>query len=91
MVPPQGRERVLVELYSGQHGITKMKVQMRGLVWWPGIDTQVEELLKECSPSQQLQPSPPLAPLHPWEWPLQPWSRLQVDFAGPVEKRCCLS
>ena len=23
------------------------------------------------------------APLHPWEWPAQPWSRLHLDFAGP--------
>ena len=24
-----------------------------------------------------------LAPLHPWEWPSKPWSRLDLDFAGP--------
>ena len=22
-----------------------------------------------------------VAPLHPWEWPARPWSRLHVDFA----------
>ena len=22
------------------------------------------------------------APLHPWEWPIQPWSRIHLDFAG---------
>ena len=26
---------------------------------------------------------PPLAPLHPWKWPTKPWSRLDLDFAGP--------
>ena len=27
--------------------------------------------------------SPTKAPLHSWEWPNQPWSRLYLDFAGP--------
>ena len=26
-----------------------------------------------------------MAPLHPWEWPTKPWSRLHVDFAGPFQ------
>ena len=30
-----------------------------------------------------MSPSPPRAPVHPWEWPAQPWSRLHLDFAGP--------
>ena len=24
------------------------------------------------------------APLHPWTWPDKPWSRLHLDFAGPL-------
>lgn len=27
--------------------------------------------------------SPSTAPLHPWEWPEKPWTRLHVDYAGP--------
>ncbi len=27
--------------------------------------------------------TPPAAPLHPWEWPKQPWSRIHLDFSGP--------
>ena len=26
--------------------------------------------------------SPPAAPMHLWECPTQPWSRLHLDFAG---------
>ena len=26
--------------------------------------------------------SPPKSPLHPWEWPSRPWSRIHVDFRG---------
>ena len=36
-----------------------------------------------CMQGQQSRPAPPTAPLHPWEWPPRPWSRLHLDFAGP--------
>ncbi|CAC5378003.1 unnamed protein product [Mytilus coruscus] len=24
------------------------------------------------------------APMHPWEWPSKPWSRIHIDYAGPL-------
>ena len=27
------------------------------------------------------------APLHPWEWPARPWSRIHIDYAGPFMGR----
>ena len=39
--------------------------------------------VKSCSVSQESRPSPTTAPLHSWEWPSDPWSRLHLDFAGP--------
>jgi len=47
------------------------------------MDEDIEELVKHCSYCQKANPSPPKAPLHSWEWPSQPWSRLHLDFAGP--------
>ena len=29
-------------------------------------------------------------PLHPWQWPTHPWTRLQIDFAGPVDGKMLL-
>ena len=64
-----------------------MKSLARGLVWWPGMDASIDKAVKLC---QQNQPAPPQAPLHPWNWPTRPWSRLHVDYAGPVEGRMLL-
>ena len=47
------------------------------------MNTEIEELVKHCNACQESRPSPPAAPLHPWEWPSKPWSRLHLDFAGP--------
>ena len=44
----------------------------------------------DASDCQQSRPSPPTAPLHPWCWPSRPWTRLHVDFAGPMEGKMFL-
>jgi len=67
-----------------------MKSLARGLVWWPGIDRQIEETVKQCEKCQQSRSSPPPAPLHPWSWPTRPWTRLHMDYAGPKEGRMFL-
>ena len=47
------------------------------------MDDEIEKYVASCSTCQETRPSPPSAPLHPWQWPSQPWSRLHLDFAGP--------
>ena len=60
-----------------------MKALARSMVWWPGIDADLETEVKQCAACQANRKSPPEAPLHPWEWPSKPWSRFHVDFAVP--------
>eukprot|EP00731_Ephydatia_muelleri_P019570 Em0012g395a len=55
----------------------------RGVVWWPGMDSELESKVNECEACQANRKSPPKVPLHPWEWPSKPWSRLYIDHAGP--------
>ena len=64
-------------------GVSKMKALARSYVWWPGMDAEIEEVVRNCSSNQLAGPSPPVAQLHPWEWPSQPWSRLHIDIAEP--------
>ena len=60
-----------------------MKSLARAYIWWAKMDNDIENLVKSCSTCQQTSSHPAKAPLHPWEWPAQPWSRLHLDFAGP--------
>ena len=83
VVPPQGRLAVLNELHSTHPGCSKMKSLARCYIWWPKMDSEIEQIVKQCQVHQESRPSPPVAPLHPWEWPSKPWSRLHLDFAGP--------
>ena len=60
-----------------------MKGLARSYLWWPGVDTDLENKVKSCSECQFHQNAPAKAPLHTWEWPERPWARLHIDFAGP--------
>lgn len=83
VVPPPGRFPILCELHEGHPGTSRMKGLARGVVWWPGMDREIEEKVKSCHDCQSTRPTPPAAPLHPWEYPSRPWARVHIDLAGP--------
>ena len=49
------------------------------------MNSDIEKSVRRCGECQQVQSSPPLAPLNPWRWPSRPWARLHLDFAGPFQ------
>ena len=85
IVPPPGRQAVLLELHEGHPGTSRMKSLARMYVWWPGTNADIEKSVHLCRECQQVQSSQPVAPLSPWKWPSRPWARLHVDFAGPFQ------
>ena len=62
VIPHPGRQLVLDELHDTHTGITKMKSLARSFVWWPGMDAQIEKLVKSCAVCQESRPSPAPAP-----------------------------
>ncbi len=61
-----------------------MKALARNIVWWPGLDRDIQDRIEQCSMCQSQRSAPPKAPLQPWSWPTRPWSRIHIDFAGPM-------
>ena len=87
IVPPPGRDRVIQELHETHPGIARMKSLARSYVWWPNMDADLEAKVRTCTECQSSRPPPTSAPLHRWEWPQKPWSRLHLDYAGPFLNR----
>ena len=90
IIPPQGRNRLTEELHDTHPGICRMKSLARSYFWWPNMDEQLENKVKHCAECQESRKTPPVAPLHPWEWPKKPWSRVHLDYAGPFLGRMFL-
>ena len=49
------------------------------------MDKDIETCVKKCPVCQSSRKEPPVAPAHPWPVPDKPWTRLHIDYAGPLE------
>ena len=66
VVPPKLRDRVLKELRNSHPGTARMKNLARQYIWWPGMDREIENMVKSCNICQNTHHKPPSANLHPW-------------------------
>ena len=74
----------MLMLHDGHPGTSAMKRLSRTCVWWPGLDGEIEQLVKSCQQCQAHR-SVPNVPASPWLFPDRPWQRLHIDYAGPME------
>ena len=64
--------------------MTKMKALARMFVWSPGLDKDVEHSVQKCTQCQETQACPAAVPMQPWWWPTRPWTKLHIDYTGPM-------
>ncbi|XP_064088507.1 uncharacterized protein K02A2.6-like [Macrobrachium nipponense] len=48
VIPNALRNRVLSEIHADHQGIVRSKSIARTYVWWPGVDRDIENLVKKC-------------------------------------------
>lgn len=88
IIPPIGlRKRVIELCHEGHFGIVRTKRRVKCSYWWPGIDMEVERIVRECGECADSDKSlktmrPKLLPM---ECPVMVWDLLAVDFVGPVQ------
>ena len=79
VVPSVLRAHVLAMAHEGHLGIVRLKQRCRDLVCWPGIDRDIETLVRDCTAcfligkTRAPAPPPPMQPLD-WPSPLSPGS-----------------
>lgn len=82
VIPRKLQPAMLKELHSTHVGIVKMKSLARNYCYWRGIDSDIENLVKSCSPCCAIKKNPVKAPIHQWEPPTRNWQRVHIDYAG---------
>ncbi|KAH7711823.1 gag-pol polyprotein [Aphelenchoides avenae] len=90
VVPPTLRSQMLKTLHFCHPGIVRMKALARENVYWPGIDSDIETLVKSCPQCARAARQPVKHELAPWPVTNECWSRIHIDYAGPVEGKMLL-
>ncbi|PIO68628.1 hypothetical protein TELCIR_09575 [Teladorsagia circumcincta] len=62
-----------------------MKALARSYVFWTKINDDLEKLVRHCADCQEATKSPVKNTLCSWSRPDAPWSRIHIDFAGPMD------
>ena len=84
IIPKTLQNAVLEELHATHPGMTRMKELARSYVWWPNINVQIQEKVSDCEICSSFRNEPLKSQIHPWSFATKPWSRVHIDFAGPV-------
>ena len=84
IIPKSLQSTVLEELHCTHPGMTRMKELARSYIWWPNLNVQIEQQVSKCETCQAMRKEPPKAQIHPWSYPAKAWSRVHIDYAGPV-------
>jgi hypothetical protein len=84
VIPRALTDDILRELHVGHSGVVKMKSLARSYVWWPGIDAEIEQTCRECRACSLEAPAPAKATPQSWPYFKEVWSRLHMDFLGPL-------
>lgn len=84
VVPYKFKKRILRQLHRGHPGIERMKALARSYVYWPNIDDDIVQFVRQCHSCAEAAKYPTKSTLEPWPLTKGPWQRVHVDFAGPI-------
>lgn len=84
VMPNALRERIMQLAHEGHPGMSVMKRRVRAKVWWPKIDRQTEEFVKQCRGCTLVSAPNAPEPMHRTKLPSAPWEHVAIDFLGPL-------
>ena len=84
IIPKSLRDKVINLAHAGHQGVVKTKQLVREKVWFPGIDKDVEHVIRDCLQCQAVTNRNQMEPLRSSDLPKAPWDEVSVDFLGPI-------
>ncbi|KAK7105846.1 hypothetical protein V1264_017174 [Littorina saxatilis] len=86
IVPTEMREKVLHLLHQAHTGIQGCMRRARELVYWPGMNADIEKLVSKCATCQTHQSNQQKEPMISHPIPERPWETLGCDLFDFQEK-----
>lgn len=83
VLPASLRRKAMRIAHAGHPGITKTKSILRDRVWWPRLDTDVENFVAACKACTLTGRTSFPTPMERSDMPEAPWDKLAIDFSGP--------
>lgn len=80
VIPVNMRLKILRLLHANHIGIVKMKELARQTVFWPRMNFEIENYIKQCEVCIKTSPAPSKPPHNNWIPTTRPFSRLHADF-----------
>ena len=74
------REEIMSRIHSSHLGIESCRRKARVVVFWPGMNSQIKEIVSNCHVCAEFQARNPRQPLQTHEIPERPWSRVAADL-----------
>ena len=80
VIPASMRRDMLDRLHEGHLGMEKCKRRARQCIYWPNMNNQIEQKIRQCGEGSKLLPSKPAEPLLPHVCPAKPWQKVGSDL-----------
>lgn len=80
IIPKVMRSEMLKKIHIGHMGIEKCKLRAREIIFWPGINNDIENMIKGCNICLTHRKNNQKEELNCHEVPDRPWAKVGVDL-----------
>ena len=79
VVPRSLQQETLKKIYAGHQGIQRCRLRAQSSVWWPGLSSQINEMVKNCQKCSK-EFTEKREPLISSKLPDYPWMKVGSDL-----------
>ena len=80
VIPCEMRAMLIKKLHSSHLGVEGCLRRAREVMYWPGMNQEVKDVVSVCSTCNAYRPEQCKEPLLPHDIPSRPWSRVGIDL-----------
>ncbi|XP_052752398.1 uncharacterized protein K02A2.6-like [Galleria mellonella] len=87
IIPTSLRKEMLQKVHAGHLGISRSKNLVRGVIFWPNMNTDIEQVIENCQICSKFRHNNSHEPLIVSEIPKYPWEKVGGDLLQYKDKK----